>query len=314
MASIMAAPATDPLLDVTVALNQFVVAAEHLKLKQVDRFCTWARDLASRLQAEHANVPRVKEVVERLQAFALELSKSGPNSPRLRAIWRDIGNDYEALFAYVRRTHSAASERLTHIKPKNIWRNLFHVSTGVLAVSLYELVWDRTGMLILGASVLATFLGLDALRRLWPHTNGLLVGRLFGHISRPAEAYKLPSATWYMGALLLGVVLFPKHAIEVGTLVLAFGDPVAALVGKTWGTRKLFRDKSVNGTLAFMGAAALVVTGFLLMVGYAPLAALGIGLGAASAGAVAELFSHRVDDNFSIPLFAGGIAALLLGM
>lgn len=309
----MAAPASDPLLDAVTALHQFVVATETLKHKQVERLSGWARDLARRFQTEHGQVPRVAELVERLQAYAVELAKHGTSSARLRGLWREIGNDYEALLADMRRQSATTTDHLTHIKPKNLWRNLFHVSTGVFAVAMYELVWGKTGMLILGASVLVTFFALDVLRRVWPETNGLLVGRLFGRISRPAEAHKLPSATWYMGALLLGVALFSQHAIEVGTLVLAFGDPAAALAGKAWGRRKLFRDKSVAGSFAFVITASVFVVAFLLVVGHSLYTAVIIGVCASVAGAVAELFSHRMDDNFTIPLLAGGAAALLLG-
>jgi dolichol kinase len=42
-------------------------------------------------------------------------------------------------------------------------------------------------------------------------------------------------------------------------LALGVGDPAAAWVGRRWGTLKILGRKSLQGTLAFVAAATLVV-------------------------------------------------------
>jgi dolichol kinase len=186
---------------------------------------------------------------------------------------------------------------------------------GVGGVLLYELVFDRPIILAIGGAILAFFVFLDVLRRVSAHWNDRLVQRIFGRISRPAEAHQIPSATWYMAGLVLGVWLLPQHAIELGTLVLALADPTASLVGKRWGRLKIRGDRSAAGTAAFFGAALLAGTVFLSLVRPDLLwpMRLAVAAAVAGAGALTELFSgRRLDDNFTLPLCCGAMAALLL--
>ena len=88
---------------------------------------------------------------------------------------------------------------------------------------------------------------------------------------------------------------------------------MAALVGRRFGRIRLLNGRSLEGTLAFVVAATLA-TFTLFMVFHASMGlgvALGLAVAAAVFGAVAELVSLRVDDNFSIPLSAAAGVALL---
>ena len=105
----------------------------------------------------------------------------------------------------------------------------------------------------------------------------------------------------------------PQHAIELGCLCLGFGDPVASLVGKKWGTRKLVHEKSAAGTLAFFTICVIVGVVFLTLVrpDLGLLSAVAVAALVAAVGAITELVSQRWDDNFTIPL-AAGLAAMML--
>jgi dolichol kinase len=137
---------------------------------------------------------------------------------------------------------------------------------------------------------------------------------MFFRLGRPGEVKRPCTSTWYLSGLMLGVWLLPKHAIELGTLVLAFGDPAASLAGKRWGRRKLVADKSLAGTLAFFVVSAVLCAAFVWW--RVPVASVSQGawlaLAVAAAGALTELGSTRINDNVSIPLVAGLAAALLL--
>lgn len=277
-----------------------------------------AAELAERFKALAADAGRdvaavAGEAAEHLQAFASEVARARERV--LRERWRALGRAYESLVSLIRRLRLEQAEgvRLAHLKPKNYHRNLFHVANGVVGVAAYELLpWG--GVLAVAGILLAIFVGLDVGRRISPRFNETLVHGFFGKISRPHEMHRTPSAVWYLAGLFVGVLLLPKHAIEIGALVLAFGDPAASLVGKRFGTRKLLGEKSLEGSLAFVGMAAAVSLAFLSWArpDLAVAARLGVALAAGFAGAAAELLSGRVDDNLTTPLVAGLVVALLL--
>jgi dolichol kinase len=78
-------------------------------------------------------------------------------------------------------------------------------------------------------------------------------------------------------------------------------------VGRRFGRTKLINGRSLEGSLTFVASAGAVALTALLIffpeltVAQAVLLAFGGALG----GAVAELLSRRVDDNFTIPIAAG---------
>lgn len=272
-------------------------------------------DVASRAGGEVKTL--VTEAGFHLRAFAAELVE--PTVRALRARWYALGRAYEAIVAFIRRLRVQLPEGVTlfHLKPRNYHRNLFHVANGVVGVVVYELLLPKGGVLALASGILAFFIGLDLVRRIRPEWNYAVVNTVFGKIARPGELHRIPSATWYLLGLLAGVILFPQHAVELGVLVLAFGDPAASLGGKRWGRVKLIGEKSLAGSLSFVAVAATV--GFVFLAWVAP--ELGFWtrlfavLGASAAGALAELFSGKyVDDNLTTPLAAGLVAALILGV
>jgi dolichol kinase len=320
--------AAEDILELTSGLYQFLVvteetylagrkAAEEARFRVLER----ARLLSQRFhEARQSAGVRFGEMYDEIAAglreFASEVEVRRPTTAGVRAAWQRLGRQYEALLASVRTAPRTvdAEVHLAHLKPRNYHRNLFHVSVGLTATLAYEFLLDRTAMLTIGLSILLAFVVMDVLRRLSPAINESFVNRAFGKISRPSEAHRVPSATWYLTALLLGAFCYPKLAIQLGALALAFGDPAASLVGKRWGRWKLLGEKSLMGTLGFFGATLAATATFLALVapGLGVPAILGICAAVALVGAVTELLSSRLDDNLTIPLVAGGIAYLLL--
>jgi len=288
------------------ARARFLQRASHLS----QRFQEARRDAGERLSA------RLDEISASLGHVAAELDARRSRTGTLTETWKGLGQQYEALLDHVRTRRLAvpADVQLDHIKPRNYSRNLFHVGMGLVCILAYELLLGRGALIVVGSSALGLFIFMDILRRYSPYWNQHFVQRMFGAISRPGEAYRIPSATWYTAALLVGVIFLPQHAVEVGALVLAVGDPVASLAGKRWGTRKLLGQKSWVGSGAFLVVSFAAATTFLWLV------VPGVGLARAATiasvlsllGALTELLSRRLDDNLSIPLAVGLMAALLL--
>jgi dolichol kinase len=65
-------------------------------------------------------------------------------------------------------------------------------------------------------------------------------------------------ATWAMIAVLAALVLFPTMIGIASVLILAVGDPVAALVGRGYGRVRL-GSKTLEGSIAFFFSSLLTV-------------------------------------------------------
>jgi dolichol kinase len=318
----------EEIIDLTSGLYRFLIAGEATVLEGKRaaeearaRFLHRASHLSQQFQEARRDAGerldrRFDEISDSLGRVAAELDARRTRTGTLNETWKGLGQQYEALVHHVhkRRLNEDSDVRLEHIKPRNYSRNLFHVGMGLVSILAYELLLTRGQMIILGSSILGAFITMEIMRRSSDFLNEQFVQRVFGMISRPGEAYRIPSATWYLVGLLVGAIFLPRHAVELGALVLAVGDPIASLAGKRWGTRKLLGQKSWAGSGAFVVVSFVATTTFLWLV--VPGVGLGraatIGTALALVGAVTELLSHRVDDNLSIPLAVGLLATLLL--
>lgn len=213
---------------------------------------------------------------------------------------------YEALAASLRR-HAMD---VPSLRPTNYTRNLFHVA--MAAVALGVIVFLPDSMLWLVVPFFIAGWTMETTRRMSDTINVRLM-KLFGPVAHPHETHRINSATWYTSALLGLALVAPFEACAVGVVVLGLGDPVAAVVGRRFGRTKLLHGRSLEGSLAFfvVGFVGALLT---LQLAYPsltlPVAAAMAGAGALS-GAVAELLSHRVDDNMTVPWSAAAACWLV---
>jgi dolichol kinase len=268
------------------------------------------RERQSELQAA------VERVGVQLDAYSDALA-AHPDVAVVRGRLADLHRGYEELLLELKARRVARAAALAssrQLKPRNYARNAFHAMNGIVAAVMYELVLSREQAMWVLGSILAVFGTLEITRRFSDRWNDFLVDKLFGAISRPSERYRVNSATIYLIALILIVAVFPREAVGAAVLILGLGDPAASIIGKRWGRRKLFRDKSLAGSLGFAGVSfAAVAVYFTLADAVAGTAAtLGVAAVLAVVGAVTELLSSRIDDNFSIPVVCAAVAALFV--
>ncbi|MGK5087308.1 hypothetical protein WDW86_07095 [Bdellovibrionota bacterium FG-2] len=325
---------TAALFGITADLYQFMNTLQRPKLLdpkwversklQCDQLSKQALMLRKSAAARQKALSHSLEVVAKsLESYAQALETARGKKELKKELKRELkkhnhalARGYEALRVGVRATHrqyasSQAVPKLARFKGTNYPRNVYHLVNGLVSVFLYEYFLTQKQALV----VLLVFSGFaitcESLRKLSPRINDFLLDRVFKVVARPWERHHVNSATYFTIALTLMIWIFPKHAAELGCLVLAVGDPAATVFGKRWGTVKLWREKSFLGTAAFFGFSFFAVWGFLA--GWVPqiagMPAIALAFSVAAVGAVAEVFGTVLDDNFTIPLLCASVAS-----
>lgn len=113
----------------------------------------------------------------------------------------------------------------------------------------------------------------------------------------------ITGATWALFVSVITIFLFPKPIAVLSLFYLFVGDSVAALVGRRFGSIKIF-GKTLEGTLAGIIVCLLISLPFSEF-------SLGVKIIGSVAAMLIELIPWPIDDNFIIPLGSGTILFLL---
>ncbi len=130
--------------------------------------------------------------------------------------------------------------------------------------------------------------------RLWP-------------LARKSEASRFTGASYLLLGALIAFVLFPRDIAVIALSFMAVGDAAGGIFGKQVGKRRLF-GKTLEGDLACFVACAVVGIVYHLTGLSVPLPT--IMAGAVCATAV-EAIALPVNDNLTMPLFAGAVMTVL---
>lgn len=137
-------------------------------------------------------------------------------------------------------------------------------------------------------------------------------GSLFFKTLRNKETkhvrFQVSGSLYVLLAAIACTLLFSKPIAVIAMTVMLISDTTAALVGKACGTRKIYRNKSLEGTTAFF-LSALFINMFYEPIFHFTYASVL----ACIAATVAEVYEDKIeiDDNLSIPLFVGIILTIL---
>ncbi len=185
-------------------------------------------------------------------------------------------------------------------------RRLFHVVNGVATATAYAVLFTHEQVVHVFGTIACLVYLIDRVRIAYPEVLARRAPWVNRLLVRAEEQVRESAMTPYAIAVLLTILSVPKPAALIAIYTLAIADPAAAVVGITWGRRKLGPDRSLEGSLAFFGATLAVALGVLGTSVDAPLGVLaGMALVIALAAAVCELVPLRIDDNMTIPLFVG---------
>lgn len=324
----------EPPMSATVALDTQDLALElHALLRDIDparwrreaeeavraRIAAWSARAGSVLTrtGEDASYADLAGSVAAAQAVLDRgVPPEGLGSREWKVAWRRYRVELTHAYHGLSDTLAAWDIHVPSMRPTNYARNVLHVTSALIAVGLLELA-PSAWLVPIGVFFVASAFLMETTRRFSPRINDALMW-VFGAVAHPHETYRVNSASWYTIALLTLAILDVPQAAALGLVALGFGDPAAALVGRAYGRTRLINGRSLEGSLAFVGATVLAGTTLLRIVhpelGWAVTLAAAVTAGVV--GAVVELLSRRIDDNLSIPVtaaFAGWAALLALG-
>jgi dolichol kinase len=233
------------------------------------------------------------------QALQETLQQLDEGDARWNELRQRLVPAYEAMAASLK----VQSIHVPSLRPTNYTRNLFHVSCGVVVLGLIQHTFSLETLTWLGLVAALMAWSMELGRRYSPRLNDLLMG-LFGKVAHPHERHRVNSSTWYTTALFLLSWLMSPLAGSLAVVVLAVSDPMAAVVGRRFGKHQIKAGRTLEGSLAFVASGVLASLGVMAL--YYPTLSLPqmllIALFGAVPGAIVEVSSERVDDNFSIPM------------
>jgi len=131
---------------------------------------------------------------------------------------------------------------------------------------------------------------------------------------KPGEEHKVTAATYLVVTSLVMLLVFDLEIAALALLFLAFGDPLAGLVGKRFGRLRWDRwfkkglastsGKSAEGALAFLVGSLSIATLLWTKDVY-------LTLWPAAVAAAVEFLPIPLEDNATVPI-ASGLAMWLL--
>lgn len=184
-------------------------------------------------------------------------------------------------------------------------RKTLHLS-GLFVVVGYTLLLNyfspRLALLVL-TGILLILLEMEYIRL--EHKPRGKVLDFFEGIFRSHEKNQLTGAVFFVMSCIIAFSAFDYWIAVLATFMTVFGDLISALAGKTFKGKKIYKKKTFVGTLA--GLLANLAVGFLILPDY-PIIFIPIALTAT----FVEVFTTKMDDNLTVPLFSGFVGQIML--
>ena len=181
-----------------------------------------------------------------------------------------------------------------------IRRKIMHIYPIAIPIA-YHYVSRETALTIL-IPIGACYVFCDIFRHFHQGFKKIFDRVITSHFLREHEKHGLIGSSYFVFGAVLSIALFPKEVAIASLYILIICDATAGIVGSAWGRIRIF-GKTLEGSIAFFISGMIVIAftmGNNLLWG--TLAVIG--------GALVELIPTGLDDNFTIPLVAGGILAI----
>jgi dolichol kinase len=129
---------------------------------------------------------------------------------------------------------------------------------------------------------------------------GVLFFRTLRNKETSCENFQFTGAIYVLLSALLCLCLFGKEVAAIALTLMLISDSAAALIGRSIGKIKIYKNKTLEGTLAFFFTAVIINLLFW------PLYPFGwINVIACLVATLAEVYEDKIeiDDNLSVPIF-----------
>ena len=178
---------------------------------------------------------------------------------------------------------------------KEILRKLFHLLEipVLIGYSLIRYFWSEKISIIVLTALFLLLLEIEYIR-----LEVKLKIPSFMDILRPHERNNITGSIFFISATIISFAVFDYGIALLALLLTVFGDLTSALIGIKFGKHVIFKKKTMEGFLAGLGTNLLV--GFLLIPAYPA-----IYITMAIVASTVELLTGKLDDNLTVPLFAG---------
>lgn len=184
---------------------------------------------------------------------------------------------------------------------KELLRKLVHlIQLPIIAAYsfLHFYFSPQIGVLVL-TGLLLLLLEIEYIRIDYQTRFGARLTEFFGKfILRRHERKNFTGAIFFLISAIIAFSAFEYQIALLALLLTVFGDLAASLIGKALGTKKLFRDKTYIGALS--GLFVNLLVGLIILTSlpqvFIPMAVM---------GSLVETITQKLDDNLTVPLFAG---------
>ena len=183
-------------------------------------------------------------------------------------------------------------------------RKLLHLSSSIIPLSILFL--SKEFILTVLAVIGFIFVLIDWLRIKQNKLVTKYYNNIFQFMTRDKESNTLTGASYIFIVSLIVIYFCDKTVAFIALMMMSIADSLAALIGKKYGSVIVYKNKTLEGSIAFFLSSVLIVT-------LVPDVSLHASIIAIFACTVGEVFSNDfIDDNFSIPIIFSVVYSTLI--
>ena len=130
----------------------------------------------------------------------------------------------------------------------------------------------------------------------------------FSQFIRAKEQNRMSGVVYFLSATIICLSVFDYSISLTALLLTTFGDMMAALFGKKYGTTLIYRNKTWAGFVAEL--ITNLIVGLLIL--YETPGFIYIVIGMAAVATIVETMVDELDDNLLVPIFCGFIGQIIL--
>jgi dolichol kinase len=125
------------------------------------------------------------------------------------------------------------------------------------------------------------------------------------NVLRKHEKDNLAGNIFFIASTIICFAAFDYQVALLALLLTVFGDLMSALIGIKFGKTKIYKKKSLEGSIA--GLSTNMLVGYLILPEQPE-----IFIPMAVTATLVELFTGKLDDNLTVPLASGFIGQMLI--